>query len=241
MSNSTEDIIYFKYNIHSQMEAVCRRYMNLSLNYNEITYILDCLNLPVYNITAVCAHRNIHVLRLLLRKRLEGDDQMNDIFIFLKRKKINEISLQELEDIFNKEFPIDMTYRIYFCKTLIGSETFYTESDLIGKKYPLSNVCKYFKKTQSLIEEAVIHAVYNFNHKFLEDLRTVIDELNFSFMYSVTSRSTVNDTKPDLFKWLREAKNNYSKLLEENFIYASDTATPLDCEKTLINFVKYFQ
>lgn len=49
MPNLTEDN-YFKYQIHYEMEAVCKRY----LTYDEIKYILCVLNLPVTNITAGC-------------------------------------------------------------------------------------------------------------------------------------------------------------------------------------------
>lgn len=47
--------------------------MSLTLKYEVIYYILCRFNLPVTSSTAVCAHRNIEILRLLLKEKLQSE------------------------------------------------------------------------------------------------------------------------------------------------------------------------
>lgn len=46
-----------------EIEAVCQPYMNLSLKYKEIEYILCCLNLISHHDNCSMCLRNIHILR----------------------------------------------------------------------------------------------------------------------------------------------------------------------------------
>lgn len=235
------DDLCFKYQVHDEMQNICRRYMNLCLNFNEIPYIVCCLDTPVTRITAVCgAHKDINVLRLLLKKKLDCDQLFNYILHFLQMRNIKEITICELDRIFSEDFPIHINYRMHFSKALINNSTFESPS-MFNEKYPLSNVRQYLRSIESLIEEALTEAVFQFRYSFIENLHSVLKELNISYTYSQPNNSsssipTVNSKPTDLLEWLQEAYKNYSKLLESD----CEPYALLDCEKTLNNFVKYY-
>lgn len=76
--------IYLQYQIHDDIQTICRRYMNVSFN------------LSVTSLTAGGAHRDIKVLRLLQKGNLYFDGRFNNIIDLFKENIIEEVFQDEL-------------------------------------------------------------------------------------------------------------------------------------------------
>lgn len=74
-------------------------------------------------------------------------------------------------------------------------------------------------------------ATKSVNHKTTTESKSTEE---FNLFFHVMANISMYQPQPGLLKWFREAE---SKLLEEQF----PPVTPLYCEKTLLNFVEYFQ
>lgn len=52
--------IYLKYYIQDEIQSLCRQYMNLALNYNDMKLLLYYFDLPVTSLSAVCAPQTVN-------------------------------------------------------------------------------------------------------------------------------------------------------------------------------------